>query len=90
MKRSYALKLIANQLDFLTGCFQGFRTDFTESELKRADVILTTLELAGMQPPNITLDQLVPGAVKTTPGAEKHYYACWEPEESEPEQLRLF
>jgi hypothetical protein len=48
MKRSEALKLIANQLDFLNGSFSGVRTNFTESEIKNADVILTTLEHAGM------------------------------------------
>jgi hypothetical protein len=51
MKRSEALKLIANQLDFLNGSFSGVRTNFTESEIKNADVILTTLEHAGMMPP---------------------------------------
>lgn len=51
MKRSDALKLIANQLDFLAGKFEGARTEFTEDELSKADVILTTLEQAGMTPP---------------------------------------
>ena len=54
MKRSEALKLIANQLDFLNGSFSGVRTNFTESEIKNADVILTTLEHAGMMPPPAT------------------------------------
>ena len=53
MKRSNALKLICNQLDFLDSCFQGARESFSEDELKRADVILTTLESAGMLPPEI-------------------------------------
>ena len=48
MKRSEALKLIANQLDFLNGSFSGVCTNFTESQIKNADVILTTLEHAGM------------------------------------------
>ncbi len=81
MKRSDALKLIANQLDFLKGRFHGLRTTFSEAELKAADVILTTLEDAGMQPPNITLDELIPGSGLKTD--TKHYYACWEPEQSE-------
>lgn len=53
MKRSYALELIANQLDFLKGTFEGVRTtNFTEQELSNAEVILTTLEHAGIiQPP---------------------------------------
>ena len=51
MKRSEALKLIANQLDFLRGEFSGYKTEFTAGELAKADVILTTLESAGMLPP---------------------------------------
>lgn len=51
MKRSDALKLIANQLDFLNNNFNGFRDNFSEDELKNSDVILTTLEHAGMLPP---------------------------------------
>lgn len=38
MKRSEALSLIANQLDFLNGTFEGVRKDHTEDELKKADV----------------------------------------------------
>lgn len=84
MKRSDALKLIANQLDFLNGRFKGFRSNFSEPELRNADVILTTLEQAGMQPPNITIDELIPGSgLKTDPSQSQHYYACWEPEEVE-------
>lgn len=52
MKRSDVLKLIANQLDFLNGKFEGMRDTFTEKELKTADVILTTVEEAGMLPPH--------------------------------------
>lgn len=55
MKRSQALKLIANQLDFLAGTFNGYRDSFQEYELKNADVILVTLEEAGMLPPTIRL-----------------------------------
>jgi hypothetical protein len=55
MKRSKALKLIANQLDFLAGTFNGYKDSFKESELKNADVILTTLEHAGMLPPTVRL-----------------------------------
>ena len=51
MKRSEALKLIGNQLDFLNGKFEGARDSFTKKELSNADVILTTLEKAGMLPP---------------------------------------
>lgn len=91
MKRSDMLKLIANQLDFLNGRFHGLRLRFTDEELKKADVILTTLEQAGMQPPNITLEQLIPGALKVAPEAEKHFYACWEPEsETDSKDQRAF
>jgi len=51
MKRSEMLLLIVNQLHFLDGHFSGYVKDVTEEELKRADVILTTIEAAGMQPP---------------------------------------
>lgn len=48
MNRAHALILIANQLDFLNGKFKGMKEQFTEEELKKADVILTTLEEAGI------------------------------------------
>ena len=51
MKRKDCLKLIANQLDFLNGKFKGCRTEFTVNELNTADVILTTLESAGIIKP---------------------------------------
>jgi hypothetical protein len=51
MKRSEALKLIANQLDFLNNYFDGMRSSFTPEEIAKADVILTTLEDMGMKPP---------------------------------------
>ena len=57
MKRSKALNLIANQLDFLNDKFEGSKDNFTEQEIKNADVILTTLESAGMYPPQV----LIPG-----------------------------
>ena len=52
MKRTEALKLIANQLDHLNKKFKGVRDNFTTKELQEADVILTTLESAGMTPPS--------------------------------------
>ena len=51
MKRSKVLWLISNQLDFLNGKFDGARDFFTIEELKKADVILNTLEAAGMKAP---------------------------------------
>ncbi len=81
MKRSYALHLIANQLDFLAGTFEGVRTDHTKEELAKADVILTTLESAGMQAPNIYIEQVFPNSgLKTTEGYKRHFYALWESE----------
>lgn len=53
VKRSEVLKLIANQLDFLKGSFEGFKTNFSDKELKEADVILTSLEEAGIKPPDV-------------------------------------
>lgn len=44
MKRSRALNAIANQIDFIEGKFCGVRDSFSEYELSRADVILSTLE----------------------------------------------
>ena len=51
MKRSEMLNLIANQLDFINGKFSGIREDFTEDELSKAEVILSTIESTGMLPP---------------------------------------
>lgn len=44
----YALMLIANQLDFLEGRYDGCREHFTEKELAHASVILDTLKAAEM------------------------------------------
>ncbi len=49
MNRTHLLKLIASQLDFLNGKFQGLKSSYTQKELANADVILTTLEEAGMR-----------------------------------------
>ena len=76
MKRSEMLKLIANQLSFLNGTFNGVKDVFTPAELASADVILTTMEEAGMQPPipekysDIELNNLYSVAILT-----------WEPED---------
>ncbi len=59
MKRSEMLLLIVNQLHFLDGRFSGYVKKASEEELKRADVILTTLETAGMLPPPYTFKQKV-------------------------------
>ena len=59
MKRSEMLLLIVNQLHFLDGRFSGYVDKASEEELKRADVILTTLETAGMQPPPLQYETMV-------------------------------
>jgi hypothetical protein len=51
MKRSEMLMFIVNQWHFLDGRFSGYVKEATEEELKRADVILTAIEAAGMKPP---------------------------------------
>lgn len=79
MKRSQALKLIANQLDFLNNKFEGMRYNFTVDELSKADVILTTLEHAGIQPPPISTMELFP-KTDLIP-VEDYLYSCWEPED---------
>ena len=52
-----------------------------EANAKTAEEILSALEKAGMQPPNTTLDKLVPGGLQTTGSTQ--YYACWESEDEE-------
>jgi hypothetical protein len=42
------------------------------------DALLDEMEKVGMQPPNVTLDELIPGFL--TENGDKHYYACWEDE----------
>ena len=79
MKRSEMLKLIANQLNFLNGTFDGLKDVFTEAELAKADVILTTIEEAGMQAPNIKYKQLFPNSLLEN--TEDHWFALWEPED---------
>lgn len=74
MKRSEALILIANQLDFLNDKFEGFKADFTDSELSKADVILTTLEHAGMIPPTRPNEEGFTGHVSSM------FTNRWEPE----------
>lgn len=81
MKRSNALKLIANQLSFLNGTFNGVKDVFTPAEIASADVILTTMEEAGMQPPNIKLNQMFPKSECQVVEDNDYWYGCWEPED---------
>ena len=78
MKRSKALELIANQLAFLNNKFVGYRTDFSPEELSKADVILTTLEQAGMLPPTIIS---MPNQYNRTDGTYGFEVNEWEPED---------
>ena len=45
---------------------------------RKADGLLAMIEGFGMNPPNITIEELVPGSLSAV---NRHYYACWEPEE---------
>ncbi len=70
------LLLIVNQLHFLDGRFSGYVDKASKEELKRADVILTTLETAGMHPPTY--------AVSLDEDSRTHTaILMWEPEDEE-------
>ncbi len=71
MTRKHALTLIANQLVFILGEFAGFDLNPAETDMTSADVILTTLEAAGMLPPEHTI------IVK---GGFSQHVQTWEPE----------
>jgi len=43
--------------------------------------LLAFIEEQGMQPPNITLEEMIPGT--TLRHEETFYYSCWEPEDEE-------
>lgn len=73
MKRSEMKKILETR-------FEQIGLNMTPEIL--AESVMRMIEDAGMQPPNITLDQLIPGSVvRTNPGEHQHYYACWEPED---------
>lgn len=76
MKRSEALYLIANQIDFIKGKFQGYRTNFSNAELSEADVILTNIEAIGMLPPGRDLFK-----DRTSMWNDVYVSHTWEPEE---------
>lgn len=54
MKRSDALELITRQLEYLDGKPIRFEKH-TADELARAEVLLSSLEFWGMQPPNVAV-----------------------------------
>lgn len=80
MKRKHALKLIANQLDFLNSKFKGVRTEFNSTELSCADVILTTLEHAGLIKPTHK-KTVVRMCMMGTPYDDYVIHQGWEDEE---------
>ena len=55
--------------------------EFFHREVFTGEELLRYLENLGMQPPNVTLEELIPGIVIKRIGDEKYYYPCWEPEE---------
>jgi hypothetical protein len=72
MKRSEVVRDLAIML-------MGRLPEWEKQErLNFADEIIEQLEIMGLQPPNVTLDELVPGFL--TENGDKHYYACWEDE----------
>lgn len=72
MKRSEAVRDLAIML-------MGRLPEWEKQErLNFANEILEQLEIMGMQPPNVTLDELIPCGLNVI--GEKHYYACWETE----------
>ena len=81
MKRS---EMIAKLRDYFFGeevrpeNFCGLSNKFIEDF---SDSILTFLESQGMQPPNITLEEMF--TETTLRHEEKFYYSCWEPEISQ-------
>ncbi len=84
MKRLKMLFLIVNQLHFLEDRFSGYVEEASEEELERADVILTTLETAGMLPPAYEKLVEAKGIVSPSPEMKLFYkMPCneWEPED---------
>lgn len=80
MKRSEMLILIANQLDFLNNKFEGFKTAYSNEELNKADVILTTIEDVGMLPPTIIS---MPDQYNRTDGTYGFEVNEWESEDEQ-------
>lgn len=85
MKRSEMLILIANQLDFLNNKFEGFKTAYSNEELNKADVILTTIEDVGMLPPTIIS---MPDQYNRTDSTYGFEVNEWEPEEDDSKKAR--
>lgn len=75
MKKSEMLILIANQLDYINGNFNGYKTQFTPQQLSKADIILSAIEASGMMPP-LREEQIMFDNEQYTSYAYK-----WEPED---------
>jgi hypothetical protein len=75
MKRSEMIALLKEQVlyHFNCGC--------CESDDVVYDKVLNALEVAGMQPPRVTLIQLMPDAKIYDERELNNTYACWEPED---------
>jgi len=80
MKRSKALKIIDDTYGEF--CADWIKADLNDLEgfVALNERILSALEKAGLQPPNVTLDELLPKSGLSEVG-DKHYYSCWEPED---------
>ena len=74
MKRSEMIRKMAIAHSALD--WSGKSYDYDEL----ATYLLSIIEEAGMQPPNISLNELISGPLKVD-YEYKHYYACWEPED---------
>jgi hypothetical protein len=76
MKRSEMVDKIYNYMLYETGDVHD--TTHAHNCKIDAEAIMKLLEKAGMQPPNTTLDKMIPGSGLKEDNP--HYYACWDPE----------
>lgn len=79
MKRSEMIDYISDELkDFHSDVDNLGNQNYTKFVLRKAEGLLNMIEGFGMQPPNIKLDELIPGILTAD---SDHWYACWEPED---------
>ena len=90
MKRSEMLELIASNLftiepidsSLVFESWDSLDPDVRQIYIDNANLILSLIEKAGMQPPNVTLTQLFPNVnIEIAEMHSKHFYAVWEPED---------
>ena len=78
----YSMKR-SEMIDEIMCCLLSYAATYPQYPLNMlkiaAEEILKMQENKGMQPPNITLKELFPGSILEEDN--KHYYACWEPED---------